>query len=174
MLILNLSLKKKRQDQKIEYIIGDGEDAKVIISIGGSQIDLKGEVGTTYVSFLGTQETTPEQKYTALQNIGFLYKNISDVQSNGLRTSIVYVESKQKLYIVQDGRLTQLAIDFPNPYQKQFVLSKSDKDKGALVIKGTGIYSINSCFLRAQYISIYELPLKILLLSLHQQNGLIN
>ena len=44
MLTLNLSLKKKRQSQKMEYIIGDGEDAKVIISIGGSQIDLKGEV----------------------------------------------------------------------------------------------------------------------------------
>lgn len=121
------------------YIIGDGEDAKVIISIGGSQIDLKGEVGTTYVSFLGTQETTPEQKHTALQNIGFLYKNVSDVQSNGLKTGIVYVESKQKLYIVQDGQLTEFTIDFPNPYPKQFVLSKSDKDKGALVIKGTGI-----------------------------------
>ena len=121
------------------YIIGDGEDAKVIISIGGSQIDLKGEVGTTYVSFLGTQETTPEQKHTALQNIGFLYKNVSDVQSNGLKTGIVYVESEQKLYIVQDGQLTEFTIDFPNPYPKQFVLSKSDKDKGALVIKGTGI-----------------------------------
>lgn len=121
------------------YIIGDGEDAKVIISIGGSQIDLKGEVGTTYVSFFGTQETTPEQKYTALQNIGFLYKNVSDVQSNGLKTGIVYVESEQKLYIVQDGQLTEFTIDFPNPYPKQFILSKSDKDKGALVIKGTGI-----------------------------------
>lgn len=121
------------------YIIGDGEDAKVIISIGGSQIDLKGEVGTTYVSFLGTQETTPEQKYTALQNIGFLYKNVSDVQSNGLKTGIVYVESEQKLYIVQDGQLTEFTVDFPNPYPKQFVLSKSDEDKGALVIKGTGI-----------------------------------
>lgn len=121
------------------YIIGDGEDAKVIISIGGSQIDLKGEVRTTYVSFLGTQETTPEQKHTALQNIGFLYKNISDVQSNGLKTGIVYVESEQKLYIVQDGQLTEFTIDFPNPYPKQFILSKSDKDKGALVIKGTGI-----------------------------------
>lgn len=56
MLTLNLSLKKKRQDQKMEYIIGDGEDTKVIISIGGSQIDLKGEVVITYVSFLSTKE----------------------------------------------------------------------------------------------------------------------
>lgn len=121
------------------YIIGDGEDAKVIISIGGSQIDLKGEIGTTYVSFLGAQETTSEQKHTALQNIGFLYQNVSDIQSNGLKTGIVYVESEQKLYIVQDGQLTEFTIDFPNPYPKQFVISKTDKDKGALVIKGSGI-----------------------------------
>lgn len=121
------------------YIIGDGEDAKVIISIGGSQIDLKGEIGTTYVSFLGAQETTPEQKHTALQNIGFLYQNVSDIQSNGLKAGIVYVESEQKLYIVQDGQLTEFTIDFPNPYPKQFVISKTDKDKGALVIKGSGI-----------------------------------
>ena len=38
------------------YIIGDGEDAKVIISIGGSQIDLKEEVVITQVSFLSTKE----------------------------------------------------------------------------------------------------------------------
>ena len=140
------------------YIIGDGEDAKVIISIGGSQIALKGEVGTTYVSFLGTQETTPDQKHTALQNIGFLYKNVSDVQSNGLKTGIVYVESEQKLYIVQDGQLTEFTIDFPNPYPKQFILSKSDKDKGALVIKGTGIensLAFDSLFLYSSEGSTY-------------------
>ena len=56
MLTLNLSLKKKRQGQKMEYIIGDGEDAKVIISIGGSQTDLKEEVVITQVSFLSTKE----------------------------------------------------------------------------------------------------------------------
>ena len=56
MLTLNLSLKKKRQGQKMEYIIGDGEDAKVIISIGGPQIDLKEEVVITQVSFLSTKE----------------------------------------------------------------------------------------------------------------------
>lgn len=136
----NFIFKEKKVGSKDGiYIIGDGEDAKAVISIGGSQIDLKGKAGTTYVSFLGTQETTSEQKYTALQNIGFLYKNVSDIQSNGLRTGIVYVESEQKLYIVQDGQLTEFTIDFPNPYPKQFVLSKSDKSKGALVIKGTGI-----------------------------------
>ena len=34
------------------YITGEGEDSKVVISVGGSKVDLKGEAGTTYVSFL--------------------------------------------------------------------------------------------------------------------------
>lgn len=121
------------------YIIGDGEDAKVIISIGGSQIDLKGEVGTTYVSFLEEQETTSEQKYTALQNIGFIYKDLSTIQTNGLKNGIVYVESEQKLYVVQDGQLTEFTVNFPNPFTNQFVIAKTDSNKGALIIKGQGL-----------------------------------
>lgn len=118
------------------YVIGDGDDAKVVISIGGSQIDLKGEIGTTYVSFLGGQETTSEQKYTALQNIGFIYKDLSAVQTNGLQNGVVYIESDQKLYIVQDGQLTKFTVDFPNPFTNQFIIAKTDSSKGALVIKG--------------------------------------
>ena len=121
------------------YVIGDGDDAKVVISIGGSQIDLKGETGTTYVSFLGGQETTSEQKYTALQNIGFIYKDLSAVQTNGLQNGVVYIESDQKLYIVQDGQLTEFTVDFPNPFTNQFIIAKTDSSKGALVIKGQGL-----------------------------------
>ena len=121
------------------YIIGDEEDTKVIISIGGSQIDLKGEIGTTYVSFLGEQETTSEQKYTALQNIGFIYKDLTSIQTNGLKNGIVYIESEQKLYIVQDGQLTEFTVNFPNSFTNQFVIAKTDNDKGALIIKGQGV-----------------------------------
>lgn len=121
------------------YITGEGEDSKVVISVGGSKIDLKGEVGTTYVSFLGTQETTPEQKYAALKNIGFIYQDISEAQLDSLKSGIIYIESEQKLYIIQNGKLIEFTANFPNPYPKQFVISKSDKSKGALVIKGSGI-----------------------------------
>lgn len=121
------------------YIIGDGEDTKVIISIGGSQIDLKGEIGTTYVSFLGEQETTSEQKYTALQNIGFIYKDLTTIQTNGLKNGIVYIESEQKLYIVQNGQLTEFTVNFPNPFTNQFIIAKTDNAKGALIIKGQGV-----------------------------------
>ena len=121
------------------YIIGDGDNQQVILSVNGNQVNLKGEIGTTYVSFQSEQETTSEQKYTALQNIGFIYKNLSEVTSNSLQNGIIYVEQEQKLYIVQNGALSEFTIEFPNPYTRQFVIQKSDSSTGALLIVGNGI-----------------------------------
>lgn len=112
------------------YVVDD----KVILQIGGTQIDLKGEVGTTYVSFMGEQETTSEQKQIALENIGFYQK---DLYTEGLKNGIVYVESENQLYLIQDGTLSAYNIDIPNPYPKQFIISANSND-GALVIQGTG------------------------------------
>lgn len=55
MLTLNLFLKKKKQGQRMEYIIGDGEDTKVIISIGGSQIDSEAVIHTHTINMSNTQ-----------------------------------------------------------------------------------------------------------------------
>lgn len=121
------------------YIIGDGDNQQVILSVNGNQINLKGEIGTTYVSFQSEQETTSEQKYTALQNIGFIYRNLSEVTSNSLQNGIIYVEQEQKLYIVQNGALSEFTVEFPNPYTRQFVIQKSDSSTGALLIVGNGV-----------------------------------
>lgn len=120
------------------YVIGDGEEAKVVLLVSGEQIDLKGEVGTTYVSFLSDQETTSDAKYNALQNIGFIYKDLNTIPENSLKNGIVYIESEQKLYIVQEGVLTEYNISIPTPYTQQFIIAKTDDEVGALVIKGEG------------------------------------
>ena len=119
------------------YVSTDGTN--VVLKVGDFSINLAGEIGTTYVSFLQKQETSSEQKHQALTNIGFLYSSIDDVTEKSLKNGIIYVESEQKLYIVQDGKLTEFSIDIPNPYTKQFIIAKNDSDKGALVIKGDGI-----------------------------------
>lgn len=121
------------------YIIGDGDNQQVILSVNGNQVNLKGEIGTTYVSFQSEQETTSEQKYVALQNIGFIYKSLSEVTSNSLQNGIIYVEQEQKLYIVQNGALSEFTVEFPNPYTRQFVIQKSDSSTGALLIVGNGV-----------------------------------
>ena len=120
------------------YVIGDGEEAKVVLLVSGEQIDLKGEVGTTYVSFLADQETTSDAKYNALQNIGFIYKDLNTIPETSLKNGIVYIESEQKLYIVQEGVLTEYNISIPTPYTQQFIIAKTDDEAGALVIKGEG------------------------------------
>lgn len=121
------------------YIIGDGEEAEVWIVISGTPINLKGSVGNTYVSFLGKQETTPQQKRTALINIGFLYPDLASVSSTALENGVIYVESEQKLYLIKDGSLEEFKLSIPNPFPDQFVIAKTTDSTGAIVIQGKGI-----------------------------------
>lgn len=115
------------------------DDGMVYLQIGGQLINLVGEIGNTYVSFLGEQQTESDSKYTALKNIGFLYPDMNSFGKDSLQNGIVYIESEQKLYIVQDGQLSEFSIAFPNPFTEQFIIQKNDANNGALLIKGSGI-----------------------------------
>lgn len=115
------------------------DDGMVYLKIEESIINLIGEVGNTYVSFLGQQETNSEAKYTALRNIGFICPDINSYDTNSLQNGIIYIESEQKLYVVKDGKMTELSVQFPNPFTKQFVIQKNDSDIGALLIQGEGL-----------------------------------
>lgn len=132
------------------YVIGDGEESRVILLVNGTQIDLKGEIGTTYVSFLEEQKTTSDNKYTALTNIGFIYKDLDSISNDSLKNGLIYVESEKKLYIISDGILSEYVVNIPNPYTKQFVIAKSNDEKGAILIRGEGIS--NSLALDTMYI----------------------
>lgn len=117
------------------YVVG-GES--VYLKVGDSTINLIGEVGDTFVSFMEGQETTSEAKYNAMVNIGFIYKSLDEVGNTSLQNGVIYIESEQKLYLVKDGVLSEFKVTIPNPFTEQFVIQKSDSSKGALVIKGTG------------------------------------
>ena len=121
------------------YIIGDETNYQVILKIGDQQLNLKDSTGNAYISFQEEQHTNSEQKYTALTNIGFLYKSIEEIDTNSLQNGIIYIESEQKLYIVQNGTLSEFTVSFPSPYNKQFVIQKSDGNKGSILIVGNGI-----------------------------------
>ena len=132
------------------YIIGEGDTQQIILQVNGNQINLKGEIGTTYVSFQDFQQTTSEQKYTALKNIGFIYNTSDEITEDSLKNGIIYIESEQKLYIVQEGELIEYTATFPNPYTKQFIIQKQDATTGSLVIVGQGIensLAFDSCYL---------------------------
>lgn len=115
------------------------DDGLVYLKVGENLINLVGEIGNTYVSFLGEQETQADSKYTALRNIGFLYPDINSFGEDSLQNGIIYIEAEQKLYIVQNGQLSEFSIAFPNPFTEQFIIQKNDANNGALLIKGSGI-----------------------------------
>lgn len=89
------------------YLVPTEEGNKVWISIDGTKINLAGEVGTTYVSFLAEQkEVTADQKYTALTNAGFYYETLEQAKASGIKAGIVFIPSEQKLYVIKDGQFS--------------------------------------------------------------------
>lgn len=114
------------------------DDSSVILVVNGNQINLNSD-GNAYVSFLKEQASTPDQKYYALQNIGFSYSTLTDLNESSLQNGIIYIENTQKLYIIKDGVATEYYANIQNPYPEQFVLSKVDDRIGSIIIKGAGI-----------------------------------
>lgn len=115
------------------------DDGSVYLKSGNTVINLVGEIGTVYVSFMEEQETTSDQKYTALKNIGFIYDTLQDVNESALQNGLIYVQQEHKIYLVSNGQLQEFSIEIPNPFTQQFVVQKSDPSKGAILIMGSGI-----------------------------------
>ena len=126
------------QDMKQDgfYYLNDGLVAKIEDNI----LEVASDSGTVYVSFLQEQETTNEQKYTALKNIGFVYKDINK-QNIYPKNGIIYIENEQALYIVNEGQLSKYVAQIPNPFTEQFIIRKNENQQsseGALIIEGEG------------------------------------
>lgn len=116
-------------------------DLSVFIKIGGEVINVvnSSSKDDAFVSFMGLQETTPEQKYTALTNIGFICDNLSDITEQSLKNGIIYVKDDRKLYIVNDGSISEYTSKSTGNFNGQFILEKQDPLIGCLLIKGNGI-----------------------------------
>ncbi len=94
------------------YLIPTEVGNEVWVSIGGTKVNVAGEVGTTYVSFLAEQkEITADQKYTALTNAGFYYETLDQAQQAGIKAGLIYVVGENKLYLANNGQLSEYTID---------------------------------------------------------------
>ena len=90
------------------YLVPTDEGNEVWVSIDGTKVNIAGEVGTTYVSFLTEQkEVTADQKYTALVNAGLYYETLEDAQEAGIKAGLIFIVNEGKLYIVKDGILSE-------------------------------------------------------------------
>lgn len=94
------------------------EDSSIWINVEGTKTKLS-DNGTTYVSFLTEQETTPEQKQQALTNLGLIYENIDALNKANLITGLAYVVESNKLYLIQNKVVSE--------YQVTSALSTSGK-----------------------------------------------
>ena len=90
------------------YLIPTEEGNEVWISIDGTKVNLAGEVGTTYVSFLTEQkEVTADQKYIALVNAGLYYETLEDAQEAGVKAGLIFIIGENKLYVAKDGQISE-------------------------------------------------------------------
>lgn len=135
-------IKKVSSENEIKddgfYYLGDS----LIAKIGNNVLELTSESGTIFVSFMVEQEATDEQKYTALKNIGFIYKNQSEYNVYP-KNGIIYIENSKSLFIVNNGTLSKYIAPIPNPFTEQFIIQRGmtndNKSEGALIIKGEGL-----------------------------------
>ena len=88
------------------YLIEDS----VWAVINGTKIQLNSDT-QTFISYLTKQELTPEQKNTALVNVGFYYNTLEEAK---VASGIIFVKETNKLYIVHDGQLLEYSTQVPN------------------------------------------------------------
>lgn len=116
------------------YITDDGG---VYIKFGDQEpINIFGEVGTTYVSFVESQETLPEQKLTAQKNIGFIFDTLEEARNARLQNGIAYIADEGKLYTIKDYQIQELTFEFPNPYVGKFVIQLGQGQSCSLLVEG--------------------------------------
>lgn len=85
------------------------EDSSIWISVEGTKTKLN-DTDTTYVSFLTEQKTTSEQKQQALTNLGLIYENIDALNKANLITGLAYVVESNKLYLIQNGVVSEYQV----------------------------------------------------------------
>lgn len=115
------------------------EDGSVWIKFNGDPIQVVGDENNSYVSYNSIQSTTPQQKHTALLNLGIICNSILDLTDNSLQNGFVYVEDEQQIYIISDGQLTKLQSEFPNPLKVQLIIDQKGKATSSLKLIGSGL-----------------------------------
>lgn len=121
------------------YLVPTDDGNEIWVSIDGTKVNIAGEIGTTYVSFLTEQkEVTADQKYIALVNAGLYYETLEDAQEAGIKAGIIFIVGENKLYIAKDGQLSE------------YIASSTSSDENEntyfdeITVKNLKIYEENS------------------------------
>lgn len=127
------------------------EDNSIWINVSDTKTKLN-TTDTTYVSFLTEQETTPEQKQQALTNLGLIYENIDALNKASLITGLAYVVEANKLYLIQNGIVSEYQVTSTLPTSGKF----DDLTINNLTIKNNTIDSNQLSFTigKTQYLQL--------------------
>lgn len=95
------------------------EDSSIWVNVNDTKTKLS-NTDTTYVSFLTEQKTTSEQKQQALTNLGLIYENIDALNKASLITGLAYVVESNKLYLIQNGVVSEYQVTSTLPTSGKF------------------------------------------------------
>lgn len=129
------------------------EDSSIWINVNDTKTQLS-ITDTTYVSFLTQQETTSEQKQQALTNLGLIYENVDALNKAGLVTGLAYVVESNKLYLIQNGVVSEYQVVSDLPSSGKF----DDLTIGNISIKENTVNStqLNLSINNIPYIQLYN------------------
>lgn len=116
---INIKLVKKKEEPQVEEEQTQEEEQKTTSEQQEEQqFQTRGstdeEDNNIYVSFTEEQNTSKEQKYTALKNLGLIFKT-QKISNNYPKSGIIYIEDEQQLYIVDNGSLTKYNPEYSIP-----------------------------------------------------------
>ena len=103
------------------YLIQNEENQEVWLYIGGTLVNLLGEVSDNYVTYLKNQDVDADGKFRALSNIGLYYETLNDAIEAKLTSGIIYILDQNKFYYINNGEYQEYqfanTLEIPNPLQ---------------------------------------------------------
>ena len=103
------------------YLIQNEENQEVWLYIGGTLVNLLGEVSDNYVTYLKNQDVDADGKFRALSNIGLYYNTLNDAIEAKLTSGVIYILDQNKFYYINNGEYQEYqftnTLEIPNPLQ---------------------------------------------------------
>lgn len=103
------------------YLIQNEENQEVWLYIGGTLVNLIGEISDNYVTYLKNQDIDADGKFRALSNIGLYYDTLNDAIEAKLNSGVIYILDQNKFYYINNGEYQEFqftnTLEIPNPLQ---------------------------------------------------------
>lgn len=103
------------------YLIQNEENQEVWLYIGGTLVNLIGEISDNYVTYLKNQDIDADGKFRALSNIGLYYDTLNDAIEAKLTSGVIYILDQNKFYYINNGEYQEYqftnTLEIPNPLQ---------------------------------------------------------